>query len=357
MTGTHVPGTGFTGVDWDLRSSEQLATDLGTGPGPAPLAEAGLAWARLATEIGEAGVEYAAVLARLGLHWRAAHTSTVFDRLTQLVPWFAETASEAAENSARAEAQAAATTVARLNMPDLAEVDVVERLHEIAAGATAVAPIMAGAAAEAERAVVQQRMRAARVMQAYENATEPVGKPWPSSRRAPELVSGQALAAEKAAAARAAAPRPVAAPHMPVVPPLIGGVGGGAAYTPPIEKIRLAPTVAAGATPQAVASATSAAGATTSAGAGMPPPIAPGVAAAAGDRGASARSVSVESGAAVDDIPESRATEHLDGPVSWADVEAADKPVVHHVSDSAPRTVDPRYLEERFLLGNPGDRP
>ena len=39
--------TGFTGVDWDARTSQQLATDLGHGAGPAPLVDAGLAIASI----------------------------------------------------------------------------------------------------------------------------------------------------------------------------------------------------------------------------------------------------------------------------------------------------------------------
>ncbi|MBY4573645.1 hypothetical protein ACN94_08615 [Gordonia paraffinivorans] len=352
MTTTQPPGAGFTGVNWELRTSEQLATDLGAGPGPAPLAEAGLAWAKLAAEIGEAGVDYAAVLARLGLNWRSAHADSVFERLTHLAPWFAETASEAARNAARAEAQAAATTVARLAMPDLAEVGIVETLREIATTATAVAPVMAGAAAEAERAVVRQRMRAARVMQAYETATEPVGKPWPSSRRAPDLVSGQALAAEKETADRSAStststPTPVTA-SAPAVPPVLGGVPGPVS-APPTEQIRVAPVMASG-MPQASASAAASTGNAT-AGPGVPPPIAPGVGAAAGDRSASVRSVSTGENQAIEDIPASRATEQLDAPLTWADIEVAEQPVIHR----AP-AVDSRYLEEKFLLGTPGDR-
>ncbi|SDU84748.1 PPE domain-containing protein [Gordonia westfalica] len=352
---TNTTGLGFTGVNWDLRTSEQLATDLGAGPGPAPLAEAGLAWTALAAEVGEAGIGYAAVLTRLGLSWQSAQTSAVFERLTQFAPWFADTATEAIENAARAEAQAAATTVARLNMPNLAEVEVVEKLHEIATTATAVAPIIAGAAAEAERAVVQQRMRASRVMQAYENAAEPVGKPWASSRRAPELVTSQALAAEKAAAARAAAPKPVAPPATPVVPPMFGGLGG--AYAPPAEKLRYAPTVVASAVSPSATPVAAPAGSAAAPGPGVPPPLAPGMS-AAGDRGATIRGVSVDAGASDPDEGLARASDSLDAPLTWADIETSDRPAAHYVSapDAESAKVDPRYLSETLLLGNPGDR-
>ncbi|GAB85225.1 PPE domain-containing protein [Gordonia rubripertincta] len=352
---TSTTGAGFTGVNWDARTSEQLAADLGAGPGPAPLVEAGAAWATLATEIGEAGIEYAAVLGRLGVHWQSAHTSAAFEKLTRLAPWFAETAAEAAENAVRAEAQAAATTVARLTMPNLAEVEVVEKFHEIATTATAVAPIIAGAAAEAERAMVQQRMRATRVMQTYENATEPVGKPWASSRRAPDLVSGKALASEEAAAARAAAPPTVTPPVAPAMSPMIGGMPG--VYAPPAEKLRFAPTVVAGAGSSAATPVSAPPSPTTTQGPGVPPPIAPGMAAVA-DRGATIRGVAVESEAVPADDGLARASDSLDTPLTWADIETSDRPAAHYVSasDAESSKVDPRYLSETLLLGNPGDR-
>ncbi|ATD71897.1 MULTISPECIES: PPE domain-containing protein [Gordonia] len=352
---TSTTGAGFTGVNWDARTSEQLAADLGAGPGPAPLVEAGLAWASLATEIGEAGVDYAAVLARMGVHWQSAHTSAAFEKLTELAPWFADTAAEAAENALRAEAQAAATTVARLNMPNLAEVEVVAKFHEIATSATAVAPIIAGAAAEAERAVAQQRMRAARVMQTYENATEPVGKPWPSSRRAPDLVSGEALASEQAAAARAAARAEVTPPVTPPIAPMAGVMSG--AYAPPAEKLRYAPTVVASAGPTSATPVAAPASTATTPGAGVPPPMAPGTA-AAGDRGATIRSVSVDSESSDPDDGLARASDGLDAPLTWADVETSDHPAAHYVSAPASESskVDPRYLAETLFLGDHGDR-
>ncbi|WP_338855576.1 PPE domain-containing protein [Gordonia hongkongensis] len=348
---------GFTGVNWDTRPTEQLAADLGAGPGPAPLAEAGLAWAALAAEVGEAGVEYAAVLARLGAHWQSAHTSAAFEKLTRLAPWFAEVATEAAENATRAEAQAAAITVARLNMPDLAEVDVVEKLHEIATTATAVAPIIAGAAAQAERAVAHQRMRAARVMQTYENATEPVAAPWESAKPAPGLVSGDALAAERGAAAARGAPPPTPAPAAPLGAAMPAGIGG--VFLPPPEKLKYAPTIVASG-PSQVAATTSggAPGASApGAGPGVPPPVAPGVATA--DRGSVVRTVGADAAElGSSDPPPSVATESTEQ-TTWAELATSDRPAAHYVS--APDghgmpDVDPRYLSETLMLGNPGER-
>ncbi|MFE0750244.1 PPE domain-containing protein [Gordonia sp. NPDC058843] len=350
---------GFTGINWDARPTEQLAADLGAGPGPAPLAEAGMAWASLAADVGQAGVEYAAVLARLGAHWQSAHSSAAFEKLTRLAPWFAEVATEAAANAARAESQAAAITVARLNMPDLAEVDVVEKLHEIATTATAVAPIIAGAAAQAERAVAHQRMRAARVMQTYESATESVAAPWESSRSAPVLVSGDALAAERAASAQASAPPPPtpvsAAPPVAAMPAAFGGV-----FAPPPEKLKYAPTiVASGQSQVATTTPGGAPGASApNTGPGVPPPVAPGVGSA--DRGSVVRTVTAEA-TELDpsDAPSSAASEATDQTTTWADLATSDRPAAHYVSSPdghGQPDVDPRYLSETLMLGTPGER-
>lgn len=349
---------GFTGVNWDARPTEQLAADLGAGPGPAPLAEAGMAWAALATEVGEAGVEFAAVLARLGVHWQSAQSSAAFEKLTRLAPWFADVAAAAVENAARAESQAAAITVARLNMPDLAEVDVVEKLHEIATTATAVAPIIAGAAAQAERAVAHQRMRAARVMQTYESATEPVAAPWESAQPAPVLVSGEPLAAEQAAAARASAPPPQ--PPASVAPPGVAmPVGLGGAFLPPPEKLKYAPTIVASGSPQVTPTTPGGAPATSapSQGPGVPPPVTPGMAAT--DRGAVVRTVAADA-ADLDspDAPTSSASESVEQPATWAELATSDRPAAHYVSepDALDRPdVDPRYLSETLMLGTPGE--
>lgn len=344
---------GFTGVNWDTRTTEQLATDLGAGPGPAPLAEAGVAWASLATDIGEAGIEYAAVLARLGVHWQSAHASAAFEKLTRLAPWFAETAGRAADNALRAESQAAAITVARLQMPDLAEVAVVEKLQEITTTATVVAPIIAGAAAQAERAVHQQRLRAARVMQTYEQATEPVGAPWESGRPAPDLVSGDALAAERAAAARAVAP-PAAPVSAPAAVPMFGGLPG--AFAPPAEKLRYAPTVVAAGQAQAASSMVTSGTSATSTGAGVPPPMTPGVVPA--DRTTALRTVAADAAAEVSEGPSaSESAEAADTPATWADIATAEQPAAHYVSAAGRDAsgVDPRYLSETLMLGGPGE--
>lgn len=197
------PDGGFTGVVWQSRPTEKLAADLVAGSGPAPLAEAGLAWAVLGEEVAQIGVEYARVLANLGIHWESLTFNHAFEKLMQLAPWFADTAGKLLDTAARAEAQAAANTVALATMPSLPEVVVTEELADLLAQAGVMlgAPI-AASGAKNDRVKHELAQRAARVMESYEQATVPAATPWKMGR-APEIVSAAALNAERAAAAAA----------------------------------------------------------------------------------------------------------------------------------------------------------
>ncbi|SIS15592.1 PPE domain-containing protein [Williamsia sterculiae] len=204
--------TGFTGVAWDGRTTERLAHDLVHGAGPAPLAEAGLAWAQVAALLADAGVQYQRIVTELGRHWQSTGHDTVQQKLRSLSPWFEHMAGEAAQNAVRAEGQAAADTVARLTMPNVVEIEANKAIHENATriGAALGAPIN-GVAARAENALHDQKVRAARVMQTYESATAPVAESWPAPMP-PQVVSGKALAAEQAARRAADGPRAAGPP-------------------------------------------------------------------------------------------------------------------------------------------------
>ncbi|AZG48439.1 PPE domain-containing protein [Gordonia insulae] len=342
--------TGFTGVVWDARTTEQLALDLGDGAGPAPLVEAGLAWADVAAELGSAGAEYGSILAALGVHWRSSYTSEAFEKLTRLVPWFAEAAAAAGRTAARAETQAAAVTVARMTMPNLAEVDLAEKAKDVATTVSALAPALVGAAAQAERALHDQRMRAARVMETYEAATEPAAQPWPGGPAAPNLVSATALGAERAAretAARAAARQATVTPPVAPGASMMGGVGPALAVPAP-EKTRYAPTILAGAGPAATTAPVTA----PSTGTGTPtgpvaPPMAPHGAAT------TERVIARGAGAAepATDVEPSGAAAAADGTATWAELAVAEQPVAHHLSTGhGDRPLDPRYLDETLAL-------
>lgn len=191
---------GFTGVIWEARPAERLAHDLHHGEGPARLAESGLAWARIGAELADIGVEYAKILADLGMHWQSHSYNHAFDKLTQLAPWFADAAAQAGHTAAKAETQAVATTVALTAMPNPLELQAAKAIQEALQNAskTAGGGALHAAAATAEHAQQDQKQRASRVMESYEKATTPVAHPW-KQPSPPKIVSGAALAAEEAA--------------------------------------------------------------------------------------------------------------------------------------------------------------
>ncbi|WP_459549320.1 PPE domain-containing protein [Nocardia sp. X0981] len=202
------PVIGFTGVVWPARHTEQLSRDLMTGPGAAPMAEAGAAWTELAATFGAAVVEYDQVLARIRAAWRSPDSEVVLERITRLRDWLADAATAAGQNATRAGGQAVAYEVARLAMPHIAEVAALEDLKQgiEQAGAALGAPLVA-AAAQVEGEQDRAQANAARVMQSYESATTPLADPWPQ-QRPPVIAASTALEAERNAATR---PAPAAA--------------------------------------------------------------------------------------------------------------------------------------------------
>ncbi|MDL9936714.1 PPE domain-containing protein [Gordonia sp. ABSL1-1] len=331
--------TGFTGVVWDARTTRQLTADLTDGRGPGPLAEAGQAWTMLSEELARAGADYGAVLGRLGVQWDSPHAKSAIDALTGLLGWFADAAAAAARNAAHAEAQAAATAVARVSMPDTAEVELVDSLHDLVATASAVAPLIGGAAAHVERALHQQRMRAARVMSMYETATEPAATPWHSPLRAPAVASDVPL---RLAEARNRTDSVHLKPGTTPDAPTTAGVAG---YRPtPVQKQAYVPTrlAATSPTPPPHLPEAEPAG-----GEGHPaaPVVPPGATGAGAGAGAD-RSIRVADRGAGDAAQASAA---VDVPSTWAEVAVSDRPVIGPV-------VDPRYFTETLLLGQEDNR-
>ncbi|MFF2087766.1 PPE domain-containing protein [Nocardia sp. NPDC058176] len=218
------PQPGFTGVVWSARPPEKLARDLTSGAGSVPMAEAIGAWTRLAASFGAAVLEYEKVLADLRGAWQSGRSDDVVQRVTALRDWLLETATAAASNAARLQAQVAAYEVARLSMPntaDIAAIQQVQRMLESMTGALG-APIQAVAAdSDAESDVA--KAVASRVMENYEKATEPLASPW-QHQPPPVIAPAQALTAERAlvspesaAAAARGATGIGAIPGMPVM--------------------------------------------------------------------------------------------------------------------------------------------
>ncbi|MGF6887263.1 hypothetical protein ABIA39_004398 [Nocardia sp. GAS34] len=192
------PQSGFTGVVWEAREPDRLARDLGTGPGPLPMAEAGVAWSRLAASFGAAVVEYEAILVSLRGAWQSVSSADVHDRLSSLRDWLGGAAQAAAANAAKAEQQAAANELARLTMPNMAEIELIVQAQQMlqSMGAALGSPIHAVAAVTDTNADAA-KAAASRVMRIYEAATEPLATPW-SQDHPPVLTSDAALIAERA---------------------------------------------------------------------------------------------------------------------------------------------------------------
>jgi len=190
------PQSGFTGVVWEAREPDRLARDLSTGPGPLPMAEAGAAWGHLAGSFGAAVVEFESILVALQGAWRSATSAGVHDQVSTLRDWLSGAAQAAGANAAKAQEQAAANELARLTMPNIAEIELIiaaqHMLQQI--GGALGAPIQA-IAAVTDTDSDAAKAAAARVMRIYEAATEPLATPWVQDHP-PVLSSGTALAAE-----------------------------------------------------------------------------------------------------------------------------------------------------------------
>lgn len=348
--------TGFTGVVWHARTTDRLAADLASGVGPASLVDAGVAWAVVAAEVAEVAVDYVDVLDRIRNLWQSTNAHAALDQLETLGRWMSDVAEDATVNAVRAEEQSAAAAVARLSMPATAEVELVDGLHDLARSVSAVAPVISGAAAYAERARHDQRMRAARVMEAYEQAATPAARQWHVEHRAPLLVSDAALHAQRAAAAgsngtsdRAGRSTPQSAASavvhggvVPVVPPGIPSQikTGYAATTLASATQAVVPAAAAHAQPIKPPEPTP-----------PPPPLASMVGATSDHRAAPRASA----------IPREVATEERtycasitsDLPATWADlgVAATSRVELTVEVESGSPTIDPAYLDQALRLG------
>ncbi|WP_280381786.1 PPE domain-containing protein [Nocardia wallacei] len=194
-----MPQPGFTGVVWEAREPQKLAQDLTTGPGSVPMAEAAAAWSRLATGFGAAVVEYEQILAALRGAWQSGRSDAVMERVSRLRDWLAEAAGAAAQNAARMQAQVAAYEVARLAMPNTADIESIQQVQRMleSIGGMLGAPVRAVAADTDAEADVAKAV-ASRVMRNYESATEPLATPW-QHEQPPTVAPEKALAAEQAA--------------------------------------------------------------------------------------------------------------------------------------------------------------
>ncbi|MFE3446463.1 PPE domain-containing protein [Nocardia sp. NPDC059180] len=225
------PQPGFTGVVWEARQPDRLARELTTGPGSLPLAEAGAAWVQMAAELGTAVLDFERVVLGLRGVWQSGTSREVLDKVSRLRDWLTEAAAAAANNAVRAETQVAAYEVARLAMPNSAEIIALQEIQRLLeqVGAALGAPIKA-VAAQTDTDADAAKAAASRVMRGYESASEPLAEPW-TQQPPPVIVSAAALEAEQVALT-------AASPNNPALPPVTPGMfatGGGLGPIPRAE--------------------------------------------------------------------------------------------------------------------------
>ncbi|MFJ2835033.1 MULTISPECIES: PPE domain-containing protein [Nocardia] len=216
------PQPGFTGVVWEAREPHKLATDLTTGAGPMPMADAAAAWTRLAAAFGAAVLDYEQVLQTLRGSWKSGSSEQVWERISTLREWLIDTAAAATANAARLQAQVLAYEVAALAMPNTADIAAITAMQQALeqVGTALGAPIKAIAAQTDTEADVAKAV-ASRVMRSYEAASEPLATPWLHAPP-PPIAPESALAGEQSA--KAGTP---GAPGAAAVPGL-GALGLGA---------------------------------------------------------------------------------------------------------------------------------
>ncbi|MGW6423872.1 PPE domain-containing protein [Nocardia sp. NPDC055053] len=254
------PQPGFTGVVWEAREPQRLATELTTGPGPMPMADAAAAWTRLAAAFGAAVLDYEQVLHTLRGSWQSGRSDEVWERVSTLRDWLLETAAAATANAARMQAQVLAYEVAARAMPNSGDIAAIAAMQKAVEqiGTALGAPIKAIAAQTDADADVAKAV-ASRVMRSYEAATEPLASPW-LHVPPPPIVPEAALIAEQGGAPGTTAAIP---PAMPGIG-MMGGLGGIPVMPAPVQTAYRAPVfvqsgtaaVAPAAQPTPVAAAT-----------------------------------------------------------------------------------------------------
>lgn len=219
------PVPGFTGVVWEARRAEKLATDLTTGAGTAPIADAVAAWTRLGAEFGTAALDFDRMVADLRRAWHSDHGALPLDRLTDLREWFLAAARAAAANAVRTGEHLATYEAAVLAMPHPDELAALIALRETISqvGSALGAPLVASMD-DIEKQQQIAEPHAGRVMRTYESANESLAAPW-EREQPPVIASDSALQAERTAQEQSARPAPLPAtaaraagfPRLPMV--------------------------------------------------------------------------------------------------------------------------------------------
>lgn len=210
---------GFTNVNWESRSTEQLARDLTDGPGPNSVGQAGAAWVRVANELASVSADFDKINERIKASFASQGSDAATRKLEEFGKWLQAISLSAAANGQRAEQAAVANTVAILAMPSVSEAIEAKASQDMMASLAAYnGAVLTGTFAEFDEAATADQANAAAVMQQYEDACVELAEPW-EQPLPPDVAKSDALKAEQDAKAGEGSGG--------------GGGGGGAGVAPP----------------------------------------------------------------------------------------------------------------------------
>ena len=169
---------GFTGVEWDQRTPDELARALTAGPGPGQAGELAAAWTAAAEELEAVSSEYRRLAVELAADWVSEATPHLDARSREVADDVFELAAHARELADRAGGHAHDHTVARATMPRVEEIEVTGRaLDALDSLGPGLAGVLTGATDALETRSADLRRAATTVMAHYEARTAPLEVP------------------------------------------------------------------------------------------------------------------------------------------------------------------------------------
>lgn len=169
---------GFTGVEWDQRTPDDLARALTAGPGPGQAGELAAAWTAAAEELEAVSSEYRRLAVELAADWVSEATPHLDARSREVADDMFGLAAHARELADRAGGHAHDHTVARATMPRVEEIEITGRaLDALDSLGPGLAGVLTGATDALETRSADLRRAAATVMAHYEARTAPLEVP------------------------------------------------------------------------------------------------------------------------------------------------------------------------------------
>lgn len=257
-------GEDFTGVEWELRSPEELALSLTSGPGPGQAGELAAVWTAVAVELESVASEYRRLALELSADWVSEASQGLDDRSREVSDDVYGLATRARELADRAGAHAHDHAIARAAMPKTAETAVTSRaLDALDALGPGLAGLLTGATDALETVQADQRRAAARVMSEYEKRTTPLAEArerpdqprhlLPGLHSRPPSSASDAASATPSEAASSGAPVSRVGAGMPMLSRALPSVGATAPSDPGSPGAQVRPATAGTSAPPAAA--------------------------------------------------------------------------------------------------------